>query len=106
MKDFITQIAVEDFTNKVADKVIERGADKIAESVVEKIKPILTKSNTTSQKIPQDTLLTREETAKILKMSHPTLRGLYTNGTLKAYGLGTRHIRFKESEVMAALDTL
>lgn len=106
MKNLFTQLAVEDFTTKVADKVVERGADKIADKVVEKIKPILSNSGSTSHKASADTILTRKETAALLKMSEPTLRKMYTNGPLKAHGVGTRHMRFKSSEVFAVLENL
>ena len=36
MRDYFTKLGIEEFTNKVADKVIERGAEKIAEHVVDK----------------------------------------------------------------------
>ncbi|MFN0175509.1 MAG: helix-turn-helix transcriptional regulator [Saprospiraceae bacterium] len=106
MEDYFSKLGVEEFTNKVADKVIERGANRIAEHVVEKLKPILSKSSSSLQSTPEDTLLTRKEAAKKLKVSEPTLRKMYTEGTLKAYGIGTRRIRLKSSEVIAALDNL
>lgn len=106
MEDFFSKLGVDEFTTKVADKVIERGADRIAEHVVEKIKPILSKSSNALQSTPEDTLLTRKEAAKKLKVSEPTLRKMYTEGTLKAYGIGTRRIRLKNSDVLSALDNL
>lgn len=100
MKDIFTQFGIEEFSNKLADKVIERGSDRIAESVVDKIKPLLTQNVGSNQ---NDKIINRTQAAKLLDVSESTLRRLYTNGPLKVYGKGTRHMRFKESEVLNAL---
>jgi len=54
---------------------------------------------------PQIKLLTRQQTAKLLSISLPTL-GDYTNkGKLISYRLGGC-IRYKEAEVLASLERL
>lgn len=106
MKDFFTQLGIEEFSDKVADKVIERGSDRIAERVAEKIKPFLGQNTSAEQKSTVDAILTRKETTELLKVSEPTLRKMYREGQLKVYGTGTRRMRLKRSEVLAALDKL
>ena len=104
MKDYFTQPGFEAFSDRVADKVIERSSDKIAGRVVEKIKPVLARNAAENTNV--DSLLTRKETAQLLKVSEPTLRRLYNEGTLKAYGTGIRMMRFNQAEVITAPDSL
>lgn len=100
MTDYFAKLGFEEFMNRIADTVIEQGADKIAESVVEEIKPILSQnSNAPSKPIP-DRILTRKEVATMLRISESSLRKTYREGDIKAYGIGTRRIRFKSTEVI------
>lgn len=50
----------------------------------------------------KDELLTRNETAKLLGISLPTLHTWSLNGKLTAYRINTR-VRYKRVEVMSAL---
>lgn len=52
---------------------------------------------------PKDNLLiTRQETAKILGISLPTLNAYSKEGKIQSYRIGTR-IRYKQSEVLESL---
>jgi len=106
MRDYFTKLGIEEFTNKVADKVIERGAEKIAEHVVHKIRPLLSHNNTLTSKPLPDKILTRKEAVEVLQVSESTLRKRYGEGELKVYGSGTPRMRFKSVEVFAALEKL
>lgn len=50
---------------------------------------------------PENDLLSRRETAELLKVSLQTVQNYIDNGTLKAQRLGTR-IRLKKSDILAA----
>lgn len=45
MTDYFARLGFEEFMNKIADTVIEQGAAKIAESIGEEIKPILSQNS-------------------------------------------------------------
>ena len=49
-------------------------------------------------------MLTINEVAERLKLSVITIRRLVSRGELKAYRLGGRQLRFKESEIAAYID--
>lgn len=51
---------------------------------------------------PKATLLTREQTAKMLGVSKVTLYHWTKQGKIKAYKIGSQ-VRFKESEIITAL---
>ena len=51
-----------------------------------------------------DTLITTNDAVNILGVSKPTLHKWKTEGRIKFYRIGTR-IRFKKSELLAALET-
>lgn len=104
MTDYFSMVGIEQFSDKVADKIIERGADKIAERVVEKIEPIIARNSLVPPKKAHEEILTRKEAAALIRVSEPTLREMYTDGRLKAYGLGTRRMRFLATEVLDAMD--
>ncbi|XKX05240.1 helix-turn-helix domain-containing protein [Tenacibaculum maritimum] len=53
----------------------------------------------------KDKLLTRKQTAEILQISLVTLWSWTKNGTIKAYRIGNK-IRYKESEIIEALQTV
>ena len=82
MTDYFTKMGIEEFTNKVGDKVIERGAGKITEHVVDKIKPFLTRSGTLGSKPLLDKILTHKEDAELLQVSETTLRKMYREGEI------------------------
>ena len=48
-------------------------------------------------------ILTRQETARLLKVSLQTLYNWTRDGVLKAYKIGNRHVYYKSDEVLAAL---
>lgn len=48
-------------------------------------------------------ILTRQETARLFKVSLQTLYNWTRDGILKAYKIGNRHVYYKVDEVMAAL---
>ncbi|MDX2281541.1 MAG: hypothetical protein NW218_18280 [Saprospiraceae bacterium] len=100
MTNYFAKLGFEVFMNKVADTVIERGADKIAESVVEKIKPMLSQNTNAAPKPIPDQILTRKGIATILRISEPTLRKMYREGDIKVYGTGAGRMRFKSTEVI------
>ncbi|MBN8679274.1 MAG: hypothetical protein J0M29_13680 [Chitinophagales bacterium] len=83
MTDYFTKMGIEEFTNKVGDKVIERGAGKIAEHVVDKIKPLLSQNSTLTSKPLPDKILTCTEAAKVLQVSESPLRRMYREGEIK-----------------------
>lgn len=58
------------------------------------------------QQSEKDEFWTRKETAAYWKISVVTLSKLVRQGKLKAYGRGTRHIRFLKSEVIAARENI
>ncbi len=72
---------------------------------LEKIEQLLEKilSETQKQKVIEAVYLTREEVAKILGVSLPTLREYVKRGIIKSYEVGPRKIRFKKTEVEQAL---
>lgn len=106
MTDYFAKLGFEELMNKVADTVIERGTDKIAESVVEKIKPMLSQDTNAAPKPIPDQILTRKEIATMLRISESTLRKMYRAGDIKAYGIGARRMRFKSTGVVASLEKL
>lgn len=54
---------------------------------------------------PDTHLLTRQEVAKWLDISLPTLHAWTKNGILQAYRIGNK-VRYKKSEVLDALQTI
>ncbi len=54
---------------------------------------------------PADALLTRHETAKILKVSLPTLHFWTRDGKIRATRIGTR-VRYRREDVEAALSDI
>lgn len=55
---------------------------------------------------PKDnTLLTRQETAKILGISLPTLNNYSKEGKIPSYRIGSR-IRYKKQEVISSLSSI
>jgi len=76
------------------DELTERVSDK----VVEKVRPLFpSKEN--------QEYITRQETAKFLRISLPTLRAWTISGRLKSYRIGSR-VRYRKSEVIASLKEL
>ena len=58
--------------------------------------------NINSEPQQEDEFLTREETAKILKISLPTLHSYSKKGILQSHRIG-RCIRYKKSEIIEAV---
>ncbi|HOX77204.1 MAG TPA: helix-turn-helix domain-containing protein [Bacteroidales bacterium] len=73
-------------------------AELIADKVVLKLKPLIP-----AEKEP-DELLTRAETAKLLKISLPTLHDWTRTGKLQSYRISSR-LRYRKSEVIEALES-
>lgn len=73
--------------------------DIISEKLIEKLE---TKISSLIQKNSDDELLTREETAKLLRVNVTTLWHWTKKGKLIAYGIGNRAY-YKRGEVMSAL---
>jgi excisionase family DNA binding protein len=87
----LSQIPVNDLINAISNEVLE------------KLTPLLTAATpvNTSHKEPEK-LLTRKDVSKLLKFSLPTIDKYTANGKLPAQRI-ERQIRYKESEVMAAM---
>lgn len=87
----LSQIPVNDLINAISNEVLE------------KLTPLLTAATpaNTSHKEPEK-LLTRKEVSKLLKFSLPTIDKYTAHGKLPAQRI-ERQIRYKESEVMAAM---
>ncbi|MFL0171103.1 helix-turn-helix domain-containing protein [Tenacibaculum maritimum] len=66
---------------------------------------IALKQGTNKVDTNKDKLLTRKQTAEILSVSLPTIWSWGKKGIIKAYRIGNK-IRFKESEVMEALQEI
>jgi excisionase family DNA binding protein len=64
------------------------------------------KTTPTNTPPPDTELLTIAETCQWLKVSRQTLYQRIKAGHFKAYGVGTRHIRLRRSEVLAALEQM
>ena len=58
--------------------------------------------NKTPTPPPDEKYLTRQETAKILQVTLPTLSDWVKRGKIRAYKINTR-VRFKKSDIDAAL---
>ncbi|MDD3004262.1 helix-turn-helix domain-containing protein [Flavobacterium sp.] len=83
----IENISVEELTEIIADKL----ADKIETS----IEKLLSMQN-------DEELLTREETAKLLRIDSSTLWHWTNKGKIKVYGIASRRY-YKRGEIMKAL---
>lgn len=60
-------------------------------------------SNVPNASTEKDDFLTTGEVLRILRITAPTLRKLRKSGTVKTYGEGTHHHRFRRSEIETAL---
>jgi transcriptional regulator with PAS, ATPase and Fis domain len=83
----IESIEVAELTDIIAEKLLEKLEKKIAE--------LIEKNN-------DDELLTREETAKLLKINITTLWNWTKKKKVLAYGIGNR-VYYKRGEIMNAL---
>lgn len=83
----IENISVEELTEIIADKL----ADKIGT----RIAMLISSQN-------DEELLTREETAKLLRIDSSTLWHWTNKGKIKAYGIASRRY-YKRGEIMNAL---
>ncbi|MFT3796188.1 helix-turn-helix domain-containing protein [Flavobacterium sp.] len=83
----IESVNVSELTDIISDKLIEKLEAKISFLI---------------QKSSDDELLTREETAKLLKINVTTLWNWTNKGKLIAYGIGNR-VYYKRGEIMNAL---
>jgi len=70
--------------------------------VSESVQEAFLLSKNQAEKNHQDSFLTRDETAKILGITLPTLRTYSLQGKIKAYRIGSR-IRYKQSELESSL---
>lgn len=83
----IENISVEELTEIIAEKLVDKLEKKIATSI----------SNQNDEE-----LLTRTETAKILKVELTTLWSWTKKGKITAYGIGNR-VYYKRGEIMKSL---
>jgi len=83
----IENISVDELTEIIAEKLVDKLEKRIA--------TIISKQN-------DDELLSRTETAKILKVELTTLWSWTKKGKLTAYGIGNR-VYYKRGEIMKAL---
>lgn len=86
----ITTLNIDDLTSLISTC--------IADQIKLELKNFSTSPETNS-------ILTRQETAKLLTISLPTLHDYTKRGLIKAYRLGTK-VRYKKEEVEAALLTI
>jgi ferredoxin-fold anticodon binding domain-containing protein len=83
----VENISVEELTEIIAEKLVDKLENKIASLI----------SNQNDEE-----LLTRTETAKILKVELTTLWSWTKKGKLTAYGIGNR-VYYKRGEIMKSL---
>ena len=86
----IENISVKELTEIIAEKLVDKIETRIA--------MLISKQN-------DEELLTRTETAKILKVELTTLWSWTKKGKITAYGIGNR-VYYKRGEIMKALVTL
>lgn len=83
----IENISVDELTEIIAEKLVDKLEKRIA--------TLISKQN-------DDELLTRTETAKILKVELTTLWSWTKKGKITAYGIGNR-VYYKRGEIMKSL---
>jgi hypothetical protein len=83
----IEDISVEELTEIIAEKLVDK--------LEKKIETLISNQN-------DEELLTRTETAKILKVELTTLWSWTKKGKLTAYGIGNR-VYYKRGEIMKSL---
>ena len=84
---------------QIESTTISELTDLISDKLVEKLEQRII---TLNEKKVDEELLTREETAKLLKVSITTLWHWTKSGKLIAYGIGNR-VYYKRGEIMTAL---
>lgn len=86
-----------------SEEFIERVSQGVAQNVLRELRDAA-KGSPLSLPPEKSTevFLTRQETADYLKISLVTLHKLVNQGKLKAYGRGTRYVRFLLSEIVSA----
>lgn len=82
-------IPSEEFISELAQEVANLVLSRMQEQPIKVVEP--------------DGFLTIKQAAQLLNISTPTLRKLRQEGKIKTYGEGTHHIRFKRSEIEAAM---
>ena len=85
-------IEIEDITVEELTEII---ADKLADKIETRIAMLISTQN-------DEELLTRTETAKILKVELTTLWSWTKKGKITAYGIGNR-VYYKRGEIMKSL---
>lgn len=83
----VENISVEELTEIIAEKLVDKIETRIA--------MLISKQN-------DEELLTRTETAKILKVELTTLWSWTKKGKITAYGIGNR-VYYKRGEIMKSL---
>ena len=86
----VENISVEELTEIIAEKLVDKLEKRIA--------TLISKQN-------DEELLTRTETAKILKVELTTLWSWTKKGKINAYGIGNR-VYYKRGEIMKSLIVL
>ncbi|MDD5599011.1 MAG: helix-turn-helix domain-containing protein [Victivallaceae bacterium] len=93
-----TKVQIIDFLNLL------ESAGKVSASELGKIKDLL--NNLGLNKEPEETpvnMLTRDETAAILKVSRKTLERMQARGQIKAYRVGLRQWRYRLADIYSML---
>lgn len=85
--ELMVSMTVADFTNLLRNEV---------KKCVDEFKP-------TQHEKQQEEFMTRDETAKALKISLPTLSALSKEGAITSYRLGRGRVLYKSAEVAMAL---
>lgn len=91
----MTNKKVIEIENISVDELTEIIAEKLVEKLEKRIATLISKQN-------DDELLSRTETAKILKVELTTLWSWTKKGKITAYGIGNR-VYYKRGEIMKAL---
>lgn len=81
--------SLDDFPPEILDLAVKK--------IVDGLKPFLVHND------PEEEFLTRNETARLLKISLPTLHDWTRTGKLKSYRISSR-LRYRRSEVIEALE--
>lgn len=98
MPEFIKDMSASEFADMVSQNVVR--------DVLNALQNPISDTHSLNAASQNDEFWTRKEAAAFLKISLVTLGKLVKQGKLKAYGLGTRHIRFLKSELIAARENL
>lgn len=77
----------------------------ITNDVLAKLTPLFPETTSPDTFNKSEKYLTRKEVSKLIRVSLPTLHKYTTTGKIKAYRI-ERQVRYKENEVMAAMNQI